>query len=95
VKTLLIDTPERVALSVSAAAAALPPVVRGCVHRSTAVRPASLLLPRALSVWITEWSLNVNGNYSAMEPRAYGTWAEGLFCAELALLFLGGTRIGA
>ena len=46
------------------------------------------------SAWITEWSLNVNGDYSVQEPRAYGTWAEGLFCAELALLFSETPRIG-
>ena len=39
-------------------------------------------------VWITEWSLDMNGNAPSKEPLIFGTWASGMWAAELAILFL-------
>jgi hypothetical protein len=82
------------------AGCALTPALAAAMVNHTAsiasrMAAAVAALPPAAfeGVWVTEWSFDANNNAPEKEARAYGTWAEGLFCAAMALRFAAIERV--
>lgn len=83
----------------SCAGCPLTPARAAAMVNHTAVIAAQMaaavaaLPPSVAGVWVTEWSLDANGNATQKEALVYGTWAEGLFCAALALRYVAIERV--